>query len=182
MSAIRFESKLYNIGSWTVLRVPANESAKLPSRGQVMVKGTINGFPFQTALEPDGNGSHWLKVGQEMKKSIQVEAGDTVALAIESTKEWPEPEIPADLKSALDANPQVKTLWMRITPMARWEWIRWINSTSSHETRKRRVEVSCSKLMAGERRPCCFNRNMCCVPEVSKNGVLLDPAGAVRSR
>jgi hypothetical protein len=138
-----------------------------------MVKGTIDDFWFQTALEPDGNGSHWLKINKDMQKSAKIDAGDTVTMAIESTKEWPEPDIPADLQSALDADPQVQPLWKRITPMARWEWIRWINSTSQHETRKRRIEVSCSKLMAGERRPCCFNRNMCCVPEVSKNGVLL---------
>jgi hypothetical protein len=140
-----------------------------------MVKGTINGFPFQTALEPDGNSSHWLNVEKSMQKSAKVAAGHTATLAIESTKEWPEPAVPADLRTALNASPKVQNLWMDITPMARWEWIRWIGSTSKSETRKRRIEVAFSKLTAGERRPCCFNRSMCCVPQVSKNGVLLDP-------
>jgi hypothetical protein len=178
MSAIRFEAKPYKIRSWTILRLPKDVSAKLPSRGQTMVKGTIKDFQFQTALEPDGTGSHWLNVDKDMQKSAGIKAGEVVTLAIEPTKEWPEPAIPADLQAALDANPQVETLWKRITPMARWEWIRWIGSTKQPETRKRRVEVSCSKLMAGERRPCCFNRNMCCVPDVSKNGMLLGPMEA----
>lgn len=177
MSAIRFEAKLFNIGSWTILRLPKKASAKLPSRGQAMVKGTINGFRFQTALEPDGNGSHWFKVDISLQKSARAGAGDIVTLAIESTKEWAEPDVPADLRAALDANPRVQTLWADITPMARHEWIRWIGSTKQSETRKRRIEVACSKLLAGERRPCCFNRNMCCVPDVSKNGVLLEPTG-----
>ncbi|HEV7454501.1 MAG TPA: YdeI/OmpD-associated family protein [Candidatus Saccharimonadales bacterium] len=176
MSAIHFEAKLFKIGSWTILKLSQSASAKLPSRGQVMVKGTINGFRFQTALEPDGNGSHWLKVGKSMQKSAKAGAGDTVALAIEPTKQWPEPAIPADLQAALDDHPRIQTLWMDITPMARWEWIRWIGSTSKPETRQRRIEVAGSKLRAGTRRSCCFNRNMCCVPEVSKNGVLLEPA------
>ena len=176
MSAIRFEATPYKIGAWAVLRLPADVSAQLPSRGQVMVKGTINDFQFQTALEPDGNGSHWLHVDKDMQKAAKVAAGDTVTLAIESTKDWPEPNVPTDIETALDGNPQVQTLWKRITPMARWEWIRWINSTDQPETRARRIEVSCSKLLAGERRPCCFNRNMCCVPQVSKSGVLLEPA------
>ena len=177
MSAIRFETKLFKIGSWTILKLPQGASAKLPSRGQTMVKGTINGFRFQAALEPDGNGSHWFKVDISLQKSARAHAGDIVTLAIESTREWPEPDIPADLRAALDANPQVEALWKRITPMARHEWIRWIGSTAQSETRKRRIETTRSKLMAGERRPCCFNRNVCCVPAVSKNGVLLEPTG-----
>jgi hypothetical protein len=172
---IHFKAKLFAIGSWTILKLPQSASAKLPSRGQTMVKGTINGVSFQTALEPDGMGSHWLRVDGGMQKAIKAKAGDDVVLAIESTKEWPEPVVPADVAKALGKSPQAHDLWKRITPMARWEWLRWIGSTSKSETRSRRIEVACSKLTSGERRPCCFNRNMCCVPEVSKNGVLLEP-------
>ena len=173
--AVRFKSTLYSIGSWLILRLPKEASAKLRSRGQVMVKGTINGYVFQTPLEPDGDGSHWFRVDKNLQKLARVRAGDTVMLAIEPTKDWPEPDVPADVKAALDADPQVKALWTAVTPMARWEWLRWIGSTNQTETRHRRLEVACSKLRAGERRPCCFNRSMCCVPAVSKSGVLLPP-------
>lgn len=176
MPAIRFKAKLFKISSWTILRLPKEASAQLPSRGQVMAKGTINGFGFQTPLEPDGNGSHWFRVDESLRESAKADAGNTAALAIEPTKEWPEPDVPADLRAALDADPRTQALWADITPMARHEWIRWIGATSKSETRQRRIEAACSKLLAGERRPCCFNRNMCCVPEVSKNGVLLEPA------
>jgi hypothetical protein len=158
-----------------IVRLPKEISAKLPSRGQVMVKGSINGFEIHTALEPDGDWSHWLHVDKNMQKSAKINVGDTVKLAIESTKDWPEPDNPIDWQAALDADPEVKAKLARVTPMARWEWIRWINSTNNPETRKRRIEVSRSKLRAGERRPCCFNRNVCCVPEVCKSGVLLEP-------
>jgi hypothetical protein len=180
MSAIRFKAKLFKIGSWTILRLPMSASGKLPSRGQAVVKGTINGFQFQAVLEPDGNGSHWLKIDSSLQKYAKVDVGDTVTLAIEPTKEWPEPDVPSDLMAALNADRRVQTLWMDITPMARWEWIRWIGSTKQPETRKRRIEATCSKLIAGTRRPCCFNRNMCCVPDVSKNGVLIEPTGTVK--
>jgi hypothetical protein len=175
MSTIHFEAKLFTIGSWTLLRLPESASAKLPSRGMTMVEGTINGFRFQAALEPDGKGSHWFRVDKTMLEAAGADAGDTVTLAIEPTKEWPEPEVPADLTSALTDSPQVQKLWMDITPLARWDWIRWIRATKQEETRKRRIEVACSKLKAGERRPCCFNRNLCTEPDVSTNGVLLEP-------
>ncbi|HET8671489.1 MAG TPA: YdeI/OmpD-associated family protein [Candidatus Saccharimonadales bacterium] len=180
MSAIRFETTLFNIGSWVILRLPQSASEKLPSRGQAMVKGTINGVPFQIALEPDGKGSHWFKVDSDLQKSAKAGAGDAVVLAIEPTKDWPEPEVPKDLYATLQSHPRALDVWQDVTPMARWEWIRWIGSTAQVETRRRRIEVACSKLMAGTRRPCCFNRNMCCVPDVSKNGVLLEPPAATK--
>jgi hypothetical protein len=73
MSAIRFEAKLSKIGSWTLLRVPKSASARLPSRGMAIVEGTINGFRFQAALEPDGNGSHWFKVEKTMLEAAGAE-------------------------------------------------------------------------------------------------------------
>jgi len=174
--AIHFATKPFVIHHWTIVKLPKSASAHLPSRGQVMVKGTINGSPFQTALEPDGDGSHWFRVDERVPTTAGVTVGDTATLAVEPTKDWPEPVVPADLRAALGAHPRAQAAWKDITPMARWEWLRWIGSTKEAATRTRRIAVACSKLTAGTRRPCCFNRNMCCVPEVSKNGVLLSPA------
>jgi hypothetical protein len=176
MPSIKFEAKLFNIGSWTILKLPKSASAKLPSRGQTMVEGTINGFEFKTPLEPDGNGSHWFRVSNNMCKAAGVNAGDKVTLAITPIKDWPEPDVPEDLNNAIKADAQAHDLWRRITPMARWEWIRWMRATNRLETRNRRIEVAISKLKAGERRPCCWNRNLCTEPSVSKNGMLLSPA------
>jgi len=110
-----------------------------------------------------------------MSKAIGAGAGDTVKLEIESTKDWPEPKVPADIQKALAADSQAHALWTKITPMARWDWIRWIRATLQPETRNRRIEVALSKLKHGERRPCCFNRTACTVAEVSKLGALLEP-------
>lgn len=174
MATINFKTKLSKIGSWTILKLPESASSKLPSRGMTVVEGTINDFHFQSALEPDGKGSHWLKVDETMRKAAGVDIGDTVTLEIEPIKEWPEPQIPEDFKKALESDLKVHTLWMDITPNARWDWIRWVGSTKNPETRKRRIEVTVSKFKAGKRRPCCFNRTECTVPDVSNNGVLLE--------
>ncbi len=176
MSAIKFNSKLFKIGSLMILELPKDASKKLPSRGMVMVEGTINGFRFQRELEPDGKGSHWLRIDESMRKSAKANVGDTVSLEIEPSKEWPEPKLPEDLQKALKSNPAAYATWKDITPMARWDWIRWIRDTKNPETRKIRIEKTFGKFKSGIRRPCCFNRSACTIPEVSKNGVLLDPA------
>ena len=181
MSAISFNIKLFKIGSWTILRLPEDASAKLPSRGMTMVKGNINGVPFKALLEPDGKygpglkPSHWFHPDKKLLDDANVAAGDTVQVSIEPTKEWIEPDVPADLKKALSTSTKAEALWKDITPMARWDWIRWIRAVKTPETRQKHIEVMLDKLNRGMRRPCCFNRNLCSEPYVSHNWVLLAP-------
>ena len=165
---LTFKAKPYKLESWNIARIPDDVSKQLPSRGIVMVKGTLNDDPFKAVLEPDGWGSHWLSID---KKFI----GKSIEVAIEPTKDWIEPEIPQDIASALKANTTAHETWQKTTPQAHWEWIRWIRATNNSETRQRRIEVACSKLKSGMRRPCCFNASACTVAEVSKNGALLEP-------
>ncbi len=159
-----------------MLRLPDTASKELPSRGQVAVQGMINGVEFETVLEPDGSAGHWMRLDDALQHRAGIGAGDQATLNIEVTKDWPEPNVPKDLAKALEAAPKpIQALWNEITPMARWEWVRWVNSTKNPETRERRVDVSISKMESGKRRPCCFNLAGCTDPDLSKNGRLLDP-------
>jgi len=176
---IHFKAKLYTLKDWTILPVPKDESVKLPSRGQISVRGTVNGHAFSTVLEPDGRWSHWMRVTDEMQKAIGVMAGDSVTVELTSTKEWPEPVVPKDFADALKIAPvKVKDKWRDITPMARWEWIRWMNATLSQETRAVRIGKTISKLAGKHRRPCCFNLAACTEPYVAKNSQLIEVAEA----
>ena len=124
------------------------------------IEGTINGVPFQAALEPDGEKSHWLKVDRKLSKAAGAEAGDIVTLEIAPAAKEPEPEVPADLRKALAAaGPKARALWSDITPNARRDWIHWITSAKQEETRTRRIKNACSMLAAGKRRVCCFDRS-----------------------
>ena len=138
------------------------------------MKGVLSGHDFRTVLEPDGRRGHWLKLDKKLRQALAVSDGDTLALEVEPTKHWPEPDIPKDFQTALDDAPDISETWEDITPMARWEWVRWINATRNPETRKRRVQVSISKLRSGKRRPCCFDLAACTDPDLSKNGKLVE--------
>lgn len=175
MPAITFTTRLSTIGTWTILRLPDSASTMLPSRGMNAVEGTINGQPFQTVLEPDGRGGHWFRVAVALQKIAEVKSSDLVTLAITISGTCPEPDVPEDLGNALAEDPLVQERWNAVTPLARWDWIRWIRATKNPETRKQRIARACSMLGAGKRRPCCFNRNICTETAVSHNGVLLDP-------
>jgi hypothetical protein len=174
---IRFDARLDLVDKSTIVRLPRKASKELPSRGQVAVRGSINGHAFQTVVEPDGSYGHWIKLDRKLQKAAAVGAGDSATLEVEPLKEWPEPDIPQDLQSALAAAPQeIQEMWEDITPMARWEWVRWVNATANPDTRQRRVEVTISKMQNGKRRPCCFNLAACTDPTLSKNGKLIESA------
>ena len=173
-TTIRFKAKLFQPAmeqarpradqrpktDWTFLILPKNASAKLSSRGMAAIEGTINGFPFQATLEPDGQKSHWLKVDQKLSESAGANAGDIVALEIAPAAKEVEPEVPADLRKALAAaDPKARALWSDITRNARRDWIHWIVSAKQPDTRERRIKNACSMLAAGKRRPCCFDRS-----------------------
>ncbi|MDX2065358.1 MAG: YdeI/OmpD-associated family protein, partial [Fimbriimonadaceae bacterium] len=112
---------------------------------------------FGTAIEPDGDGSHWFAIPPD----VVSELASTVTVTIRPSRDWPEPSVPADIDAVLNADPAAQAIWNDITPAARWDWVRWAGTARQPETRARRVSSIPSRLRAGKRRPCCFDRNQC---------------------
>lgn len=170
--SLHFEAPLSVIESIKLIKVPLSISESLSSRGMVMVQGTLNNITFTAPLEPDGNGSHWFEVTETLYEHAGLQIGVTVSLRMAPMMDWPEPEMPNDILLAIE-HAGLHPIWQSLTTKARWEWLRWIRSTKNVETRNKRIEVACSKLQKGEKRPCCFDGTRCTVQEVSKGGVLL---------
>jgi hypothetical protein len=57
------------------------------------------------------------------------------------------------------SDPKARAVWSDITPVARRDWIQWIESAKREETRLKRIESTCDMLSKGKRRPCCFDRS-----------------------
>ena len=64
--------------------------------------------------------------------------------------------MPADFRKAIDSDPIVKDVWADITPLARNEWLCWVESAKKPETRSHRIERTRTELTEGMRRPCCW--------------------------
>ncbi len=64
--------------------------------------------------------------------------------------------IPEDLEQALVDDSNALVMWEDITPIARNEWICWINDAKKLDTRQRRIARTRSELKEGKRRPCCW--------------------------
>ncbi len=145
--------------SWTFVLLPTSVSAKLPTRAMASVEGTLNGAPFLAVAVPDGKGGHWLKVEKKLRLAAGADAGDTVEIELASATEEVELPVPPDLRKALAATPEAKAVWTDITTIARRDWIFWITTAKTTETRARRIANACSMLAGGKRRVCCFDRS-----------------------
>jgi len=65
-------------------------------------------------------------------------------------------KVPADLRKTLTSDPAARVAWEDITPLARNEWICWVESAKKPETRNHRIKRMRTELIDGKRRPCCW--------------------------
>ena len=65
-------------------------------------------------------------------------------------------ELPADLRETLLAHAAALDAWNDITPLARNEFICWVEDAKQPQTRARRIRRTKEELEEGMRRPCCW--------------------------
>jgi uncharacterized protein YdeI (YjbR/CyaY-like superfamily) len=65
-------------------------------------------------------------------------------------------DLPADLEAELTAAPAALEAWQDITPLARNEFICWVEDAKQQTTRERRIRRTREELEEGMRRPCCW--------------------------
>jgi uncharacterized protein YdeI (YjbR/CyaY-like superfamily) len=65
-------------------------------------------------------------------------------------------DVPDDMLEVLISSPKVLEAWEDITPLARNEWICWVEDAKRPGTRKKRIERTREELLKGKHRPCCW--------------------------
>jgi hypothetical protein len=65
-------------------------------------------------------------------------------------------KLPSDLVSALTETKRVTNLWENLTPIARNEFICWVEDAKQDKTRARRIRRTVEELLDGQKRPCCW--------------------------
>ncbi len=65
-------------------------------------------------------------------------------------------KIPRDLMKMLTTDEKTVVYWNTLTPLARNEFICWVEHAKADETRTRRIQRTIEELHEGKRRPCCW--------------------------
>ncbi|WP_151523638.1 YdeI/OmpD-associated family protein [Serinicoccus kebangsaanensis] len=65
-------------------------------------------------------------------------------------------DLPDDLRAELTGHDDALAAWLDITPLARNEFICWVEDAKKEQTRARRIRRTREELEDGMRRPCCW--------------------------
>ena len=130
---------------WSGLAVP---SEFLGIRHQAWLRGTINGVSFWASAQPMGDGNHWVTVNREMRGQMELVGDEEVEVEFTIAGGPPQLDLPEDLRQALDANPDARALFDKMSHTQRKEHLRWINQAKRPETRSRRIALTVEEVIA----------------------------------
>ena len=133
-------------GAWCFIAVPFDVSEVWGTRGRVAVKGTINGFPFRTNIQPM-EGRHLLTFNKQLQAGAGAKAGDTISVVMERDTGERIVEAPAELAKAFRKNREAGKLWDKLAYTHRKEFARWISGAKQEETRERRAGKAVSMIL-----------------------------------
>lgn len=147
----RFDATLERMRSrlnWTIIRMPFDAAKVYGMRGQINVKGEINGFPFRTCLFPTGTAGHILLVNKKMQKAAGVKAGAVAHFQLELDTEKRVVATPDHLKRILYEDRAFRRWYDTLNPSTRNDVAKWVSDPASDTARLRRAEQIAERLLA----------------------------------
>ncbi len=139
------------VGTWTFVTIPFNVEEEYGSRGQVKVRGAVNGQPYRGSAMPQGDGCHYLVVNKALRDAAGVTTGDTVHVEMEPDVDIRQVEVPADLRAAVDADPSARAAFDRFSYSHQKAYVEWIQEAKAEATRQQRIARAVEMLAAGQK-------------------------------
>lgn len=133
--------------NWTIIRLPLDVAKVWGVRGQLKVKGEINGFSFRTSLFPTGTGGHIMIVNKKMQAGGRAAPGTKARFRLEPDTDRREVSPLPELLSALRQSKALDTFYQSLNYSTRREIAKWIAEGKQSATRHRRSEQIAERLM-----------------------------------
>lgn len=164
---------------WTVVRIPFDAAKVWGKRGQIRVKGDINGFEFRTSLFPDGKGNHALLVNKQMQRGAGAVAGTKARFRLEPDTAERVVELPAELARVLAGSKRLKKFYESFNYSMRRDITRWVSEPKSAAARMRRAEQLAVRMMetmeAEEQLPPLIERALAQEPQARRGWEQMTP-------
>ena len=146
-----FRAPLERSGSslnWVIIRIPFDVAKTWGRRGQLKVKGEVNGFAFRTSLFPTGKGDHIMIVNKGMQAGARAYLGMVAAFRLEPDTEERVITVPVELKRVLSEDRSLHRWFEQLSDSTRREISKWITGVKSAAARMRRAEQMAERLLA----------------------------------
>lgn len=134
--------------NWTIIRIPFDVASAWGPRGQLKVKGEVNGFAFRTSLFPTGKGDHIMIVNKGMQAGAKAYPGMVAGFRLEPDTEERVITVPAELKRVLSEDRPLQRWFEQLSDSMRREISKWITGVKSATARVRRSEQMAERLLA----------------------------------
>jgi hypothetical protein len=105
----------------------------------VQVKGTLNGKKILANIVKY-HGAYQLYLNTQMRQNTGITVGDVVRVSLSYDSVRRELPIPKELKIVLSKNGQAYTVWQKLPPSHRKEFLSYLNSIKTKESLKRNVK------------------------------------------
>ena len=139
----RFTAPLEKMGgrfAWSYVEFPHDVEKLFGKKGNVRVKGTMNGVPVDRALMPTKSGYHLIILGADIRRAANIKKeGQLVEVEIWLNTDPTKLDIPEELSDTMDFIPEMKAAWNKLTPGMQRSMCYWVNSGKAVETRAKRV-------------------------------------------
>jgi uncharacterized protein YdeI (YjbR/CyaY-like superfamily) len=133
---------------WVIARLPFDAAKTWGKRGQLRIKGEINGFAFSSTLFPAGNGTHFLIVNKKLLSGGKTAAGMTAKFRLQPDTT---PRItvspPAELLRELGQSKRLLKYYESLNPSRRREIAKWVAECKTSDARQRRSRQIAERLM-----------------------------------
>jgi uncharacterized protein YdeI (YjbR/CyaY-like superfamily) len=149
-AAKRFDARLERLRSrlnWIIVRMPFDAVKVWGMRGQIKVKGEINGFAFRTSLFPTREGWHFLLINKRMQKGARAVEGSVARFQMELDREERTVTIPVELKRILSEDRSLRRWYDELNYSAHNDIAKWVAEPKSAEARVRRAEQIAERLL-----------------------------------
>lgn len=151
---IRFTAPMQRMDGdfhWHYLEFPHDVMELFGTKGNVRVKGTINGVAVDRALMPTKSGFHIIIVGGDIRKAAKLrKMGDLANVEVWLNTAPEKLDLPEELAETLAFLPEMKAAWDQLKPGMRRSRCYWIGSGKTVPTRAKRVAELLKRLETGE--------------------------------
>ena len=150
-SAKSFEARLERMRSrlnWVIVPVPFDAASVWGLRGQIKVKGEINGFAFRTSLFPTGQGQHYLLVNKRMQKGAGAGEGRMARFRMELDLDERKVTLPEELDRFLKEDRALRRWHDGLNHSTRNDIAKWTTEPKSAAARERRAEQIAERLLS----------------------------------
>lgn len=129
----------------TGIEVPEAVVTALGRGRKPAVTVTIGDYQYRSTVASMG-GRFMLPVSAEVRKGAGVRAGDQVEVELELDTQPREVSVPDDFQSALDAEPEAKGRFEKLSYSHKRQHVMAIDDAKTAETRRRRIDKAIAML------------------------------------